>query len=48
MGVFHCASEEELDIAAAPGTMAGALAAVSAPREDVWAAVLAALDGHFA
>ena len=48
MGVFHCASEEELEIAAAPGTMADALAAVSAPREDVWAAVLAALDGHFA
>ena len=44
LGVFHCTSESDFDRAAAPGAMAAALAAVSAPAEDVWADVVGALE----
>ncbi len=44
LGVFHCTSEEDFDRAAAPGTMAAALAAVSAPAEEVWSEVVGALE----
>ena len=46
LGVFHCTSEEDFDRAAAPGTMAAALAAVSAPAEEVWGDVVGALESN--
>ena len=46
LGVFHCTSEEDFDRAAAPGAMAAALAAVSAPAEDVWGDVVGALESN--
>ena len=44
LGVFHCTSEDDFDRAAAPGTMHAALAAVSAPAEEVLEEVVGALE----
>ena len=46
LGVFHCASQRDLDAAAHPGTMASALKAVSANADEIWLLVLNALGDN--